>query len=64
MILMFSDDTDYVGCYKHDGHGIYAAGTSEGTYMTPCWCIGYCKNLGYSLVALRNGQLINNKDLN
>ena len=54
LIKQISDDTDYVGCYKYANPGVCLAGTNQGTYMTPCWCIGYCKMKGYSLAGALN----------
>ena len=46
----FLDSSDYIGCFKNfvnllDSFEYYSS-------MTPCYCIGYCNTLGYSLAAI------------
>ena len=47
-IAHFLVDSDYIGCFKKTG-GLVSSGKPVYSDITPCYCIGYCKSLNYSL---------------
>ena len=42
------DESDYIGCFEKTG-GLISSGKYLYSDITPCYCIGYCNSLNYSL---------------
>ena len=56
MMIMLTDISDYLGCYKR-----YGGASREMKYfrntLTPCLCVAYCASLNYSLAGASSGYI-------
>ena len=54
MLMLRSDTSDYLGCYKRYGGASKSLKYFRKT-LTPCLCVAYCASLNYSLAGASNG---------
>ena len=55
--LCCPDETDFIGCFENEnGDFLHLPDIIESEAMTPCFCLGFCEMLNYSLGFVANGK--------
>ena len=48
---MYLDSSDYIGCFMNNDLGINSE-MIQHDQMKPCYCIGYCRSLNFTLAGI------------
>ena len=54
-LFLFLDENDYIGCFTKESQSGLISYDIKVSKLTPCYCIGYCYSLNFTLAGAYDG---------